>query len=404
MNWTVPEDLRRHLQRLWDSGRLLAAPLRGEPLFPFRLNLRGPNTRALSEQFDAVRAWIREWETGAGYQVEWSEFNHRILGRNRIPAAANVATEEDALRIIGKAHEAERFREIVARTGERLPPLVEWLARKPLAALDHASDWPRILDVLAWFRDHLRSGLYLRRIDIPGVDTKFIEDRKPLLTELLDLSLPPGAIDAAAPGWRNFERRYALRPKPNLIRFRVLDPCLAIRGLTDLSVPAHEFAVLRLAISRVFITENEINGLAFPDVPASIVIFGLGYGLDRLSDIAWLEGRPLRYWGDIDTHGFAMLDRVRAIFPAAESFLMDRETLFAHQHFWVRESTPYLGELARLNPAEQTLYDDLRFNRLGERVRLEQERIAFTRVTASALSDIPGTGRPNRVAAMHIPP
>jgi hypothetical protein len=377
MDWTVPEDLRRHLQRLWDSGRLLAAPIRAEPIFPFRLSLRSPSMRSLSEQFDDVRAWIREWESGAGYQLEWSEINHRILGRNRIPAAACVACEEDALRMIGKMNEAARFREIVAGTRDRLPHLTEWLGRKPLAALDCALDWPRILDVLTWFLAHPRCGLYLRRIDIPGVDTKFIEERKPLLTELLDLALPPEAIDAAAPGWRNFERRYALRPKPNLIRFRVLDRRLAIQGLTDLSAPAQELASLELAVARVFITENEINGLAFPDVAESIVIFGLGYGLDRLSDIQWLKGRPLHYWGDIDTHGFAMLDRIRAIFPAAESFLMDRETLCGHAHFWVRESAPYAGELSRLNEAEQALYDDIRFNRLGDRVRLEQERIGY---------------------------
>jgi hypothetical protein len=35
----------------------------------------------------------------------------------------------------------------------------------------------------------------------------------------------------------------------------------------------------------VLVTENEINGLAFPDVTGGIVIFGLGYGLDRLSEI-----------------------------------------------------------------------------------------------------------------------
>jgi len=33
--------------------------------------------------------------------------------------------------------------------------------------------------------------------------------------------------------------------------------------------------------------------------------------------------------------------------------------------------------LKRLNGAEQALYDDIRFNRLGDRVRLEQERIGF---------------------------
>jgi hypothetical protein len=377
MDWTFPEDLRRHMQRLWDSGRLLAAPLLSEPFFPFRMSLRTPTARSLSEQFDDVRAWIREWESGAGYQLEWNEINHRILGRNRIPAAVSVACEEDALRMIGKTDEAARFHEIVAETRERLPRLTEWLARKPFAALDSAVDWPRVLDVVTWFLANPRSGLYLRRIDIPGVDTKFIEERKPLLTELLDLALPPEAIDAAAPGWRNFERRYALRPKPNLIRFRALDRRLAIQGLTDLSVPAQELASLDLAVARVFITENEINGIAFPDVAESIVIFGLGYGLDRLSDIRWLKGRPLHYWGDIDTHGFAMLDRVRAIFPAAESFLMDRETLLSHSNSWVSEAAPYQAELSRLNQAEQALYDDIRFNRLGDRIRLEQERIGF---------------------------
>jgi hypothetical protein len=59
------------------------------------------------------------------------------------------------------------------------------------------------------------------------------------------------------------------------------------------------------------------------------------------------------------------------------SFLMDRETLYAHASSWVREAAPYAGDLARLTAAEQALYDDIRFNRLGEHVRLEQERIAF---------------------------
>jgi hypothetical protein len=377
MDWTVPDDLRRQVLRLWESGRLLVAPLRGEALFPLRLKLRGPSARELSDEFDRVRVWISQWEGGTGYELEWSEINHRVLGRNRIPAAACVVCEEDAMRLIGKSRDAAQFRQIAAETAARAPGLMEWLGQRPLTALEQGAAWTRVLDVVTWFRDHPRSGLYLRQIDIPGVDTKFIEERKPLLTELLDLTLPPDAIDAAAPGWRSFERRYALRSKPNSIRFRMLDPRLAICGLTDLSVPAQEFARLEIRPARVFITENEINGLAFPDVPGAVVIFGLGYGLDRLSEIDWLRDRPMHYWGDIDTHGFAMLDRVRAIFPGVESLLMDRQTLDEHSHLWVRESSPCVGELSRLRGPEPTLYDDLRFNRLGERVRLEQERIGF---------------------------
>jgi hypothetical protein len=132
-----------------------------------------------------------------------------------------------------------------------------------------------------------------------------------------------------------------------------------------------------LPVERVFITENEINGLAFPSVPGSLVIFGLGYGLDRLSEVRWLHRRALHYWGDIDTYGFHILDRLRALFPDAQSFLMDRETLLGHAPLWVRESSPYDGELPRLTSTERALYDDLRHNRLGERVRLEQERIPY---------------------------
>jgi hypothetical protein len=90
-----------------------------------------------------------------------------------------------------------------------------------------------------------------------------------------------------------------------------------------------------------------------------------------------LHHRALHYWGDIDTYGFHILDRLRLLFPDAQSFLMDRETLVEHAPLWVRESDAYDGELPRLNSAERALYDDLRHNRLGERVRLEQERIPY---------------------------
>jgi hypothetical protein len=382
--WTTPADLRRQVQRHWDSGRLLAAGVTsgtgGESLFPLELRLRGPDSRALSERFEEVRQWIRELEGESRYAIEWREINHRLLGRNRVPARIVVPGEREALELIGKTDDAARFRSLAAVTLRKLPELGAWLARRPLVALQNAADWERILAVLVWFRGHPRSGLYLRQLDIAGVDTKFIEVRKPLLAELLDIALPaeaPGSSAALAAAQRTFEARYGLASKPSQVRFRILDERLAIQGLTDLAVPAREFASLDLPVERVFITENEINGLAFPAVPGSLVIFGLGYGLDRLSEVRWLHRRALHYWGDIDTYGFHILDRLRVLFPDAQSFLMDQETLVEHAPLWVRESNPYDGELPRLSSAERALYDDLRHNRVGERVRLEQERIPY---------------------------
>ena len=43
----------------------------------------------------------------------------------------------------------------------------------------------------------------------------------------------------------------------------------------------------------------------------------------------------------------------------------------------------WLRDLPALGDHEQSLFDDLRFDRLGERVRLEQEKIGFTLVEAA---------------------
>ncbi len=59
---------------------------------------------------------------------------------------------------------------------------------------------------------------------------------------------------------------------------------------------------------------------------------------------------------------------------------MDRDTLLAHRVLWVREPERYDKPLARLDADEASVYDDLRLDRLGECVRLEQERIGFGRV------------------------
>jgi hypothetical protein len=67
---------------------------------------------------------------------------------------------------------------------------------------------------------------------------------------------------------------------------------------------------------------------------------------------------------------------------------MDRETLDAHRALWGQEPADkrYSGEPTRLTRRERALFDDLRLDRLGERVRLEQERIGF-RWLQQALGD-----------------
>ncbi|MFA5685072.1 MAG: Wadjet anti-phage system protein JetD domain-containing protein, partial [Lysobacteraceae bacterium] len=228
---------------------------------------------------------------------------------------------------------------------------------------------------------HPRPGVYLRQVDVPGVDSKFIEAHRGVLGEWLDLVLPPEAVDASAGGVGQFARRYGFLDKPLRIRFRLLDPSLpslpGCVGLPDVSLDIDSFATLALPLERVFITENETNFLAFPDTARAIVIFGAGYGSEALARADWLHRCALHYWGDIDTHGFVILDRLRGHFPHAVSLLMDRSTLFAHQAHWGEESRPASQPLTRLDAEESALYDDLRLDRIRPRLRLEQERIGY---------------------------
>jgi hypothetical protein len=347
------------------------------------LRLTRPDARTLGVQFDDVRRWIRTIEEGGksargfGYDIVWDEINHRQLGRNRIPVAVVVPDEENGLALIGKRRQADHFTRLALATLDRFPELRGWLAKNPFVVLEHADDWERVLAVLSWLRSHPRPGVYLRQLEISGVDTKFIESHKAVFAELLDLVLPIDAVDSAALGSRQFEARYGLLAKPALVRFRLLDPEQHVAHLSDLATPAIQFARLDLPTSNVFITENEVNGLAFPSMPNSLVIFGLGYGLERLGEIPWLQKRTIYYWGDIDTHGFAILDRLRARLPHVRSFLMDRETLLAHKSLWAHEEAGHEGTLARLTVDESALYEDLRADRIGPGVRLEQERVAY---------------------------
>ncbi len=383
--WTTRQDIRAYAQRCWDDGRVLAARLGGAPLFPLAMRLKGPSTAAMGEQFDAVRLWIRELEAGSrpqdghGYSLVWRDINHRQLGRNRLPEAAVFERQDDLLRWLGLHASALRFDALSSETMAAFPELGGWIARYPLLLLEQGADWPRVLAVLSWFRTHPRPHLYLRQLDIPGADTKFMEKRKGLLTELLDIVLAPEHIDPNASGARQFEARFHLLNKPVQVRFRLLDQSIHIAGMSDICIPVAQFAALRLPVQTVFITENEINGLSFPDYPQAMVVFGGGYGVDRLGRVEWLRSVRVVYWGDLDTHGFAILDRLRASLPHVESMMMDVATLEAHRALWGQEpaAARFLGDLARLTDAERAVFDLLRHDRIEPAVRLEQERIGF---------------------------
>lgn len=399
MNWTGQNEIRTALLRLWDRGDLLRDSLTGHQRFPLRIALRGPNTRDITERFDTVRRWSAEIAALANVRVEWKVVRHRIQGEQQLPAAVWFDSCDDALRWLGKRRELHRFDTLIAPTLAQCPAVIAWMHRRPLQALSLADIWPQLLAVASWRLAHPAPGIYLRQVDVPGVHTKFIEAHRATLCEWLDLLLDAGQIHPQYSGVANFALRYGFTDKPVRVRLRVLDTAIAVvaksdvgerrpanpgpTGLpagADITLDIHtlgQLPVNRWPLHRVVITENETNFLALPPLRGTLALFGAGYGWDALARVAWLQQCDIDYWGDIDTHGFAILHQLRRYLPHARSILMDRATLEAHRSFWNQEPRPTHARLTNLTAEENEVYELLCNNHFADRVRLEQERISY---------------------------
>jgi hypothetical protein len=383
--WTRPADVRAVVRKKWDSGALLARFASGQDWEPLGIPLRGPSARHIGEHLADVRQWAAEWAEAAGgpLRVEYKQVGGRHFGTNSIPCRAWLDGYDEAWALLKVRPDVRRLTELIdAARGTRLVP---WLTGHPMRALRLTEHWDRLLATVRWIEQRQAPGMYLRQVDVPGVDTKFIERHKGVLAELLDTQLDPSRV-AAGP---DFAGRYGFLRKPGYVRFRVHG---RFRGFSELSVRASELAAAPESVTRVYVLENEITYLAFPVPAAAMVIFGGGYAVPVLEPLGWLAGLDVVYWGDIDTHGLAILNRLRHRLPGARSMLMDRATLLGHREHWATEPSPTAAALDRLDRAESALYTDLISNAYAPSVRLEQERISFSAVEKAIA--LPRVGRP----------
>jgi hypothetical protein len=374
-SWTRPDDVVAALGRKWDSGVLLTRLAAGQDWEPLAFPLRGPAASVIGERLGEVRQWAGEWEQASHgpLRVEYRKVGGRHVGANMIPCRAWIDGYDQAWVLLGVGAEVGRFADLAEQTLASCPRVLPWLTRHPMKALRLQDRWDRLLATVQWIDQRQSPGMYLRQVDVPGVDTKFLERHRGVLAELLDLQLDQERID---PGAADFEGRYRFRGKPAYVRFRGANG----DAFTELTVRAAEFTARPPGLKRAYVVENEITYLAFPAPADAIVIWGRGYAVSVLEPLAWLADTDVVYWGDIDTHGFAILDRLRQRFPHVRSMLMDRTTLLTHRTQWVTEPSPSIVELDLLDPEETLLYGDLIAGAFGPSVRLEQERVSFAAI------------------------
>ncbi|MFD9124522.1 Wadjet anti-phage system protein JetD domain-containing protein [Kitasatospora sp. NPDC059571] len=391
--WTGPEQVVAALHRNWANGRYLAAAANGHPFDPVEVPLKGPSATDTLHHYDQALAWAQAWAPDRHPRLTIR--TRHIGGRNgtpsnTVPDRACVETREHLWALLGVTDQVDRFHALHDQTAGHAPDLAQWMADHPMKVLAHEADWHRLVRTTCWIRDHTTAPLYLRQIDTPGVDTKFIETNKGMLAELLDHTLPEDRINAGAPK-SDLAARYGFRAKPAYVRLRHLGA--SPLPFSELTVRAEELTTRPPETHTVFVLENEITYLCLPPLPTAIAILGSGYAAALLHHLPWLNDVNLHYWGDIDTHGFAILNQVRGLFPHTQSLLMDRTTFLAHEPHWSTEKTQAPGHMAHLTPEEAQLAHDLGNNTYGPNLRLEQERIRISAVR-SALDAVTQGCRP----------
>lgn len=319
------------------------------------------------KEFNDIRSLSKEVK-GYGYTIDWKTVKTKMLGTQGLPSKIKFETAEDFERFLQKVKEVNVFRKNVALINGKFPKLQCWIEKYPLKVIENSEYWSDILKILNYFSKNPQPQLYIRELPIE-VHTKFIEQHKAVIGELLDIVIK----EYINTNEKEFEKRYNLRYDESMVRMRILDGTLAAEffsGLDDITIPVSKFLRLQIPISKAYIVENKVNFLTFPLVANSIVIWGRGYGIASIKESELLKSSELIYWGDLDAQGFEILSQFRSYFAKVKSLLMDKTTF--DKYFENDLGTPSKVNVElNLTTGEKNLYQYIKANNY----RLEQEKI-----------------------------
>jgi hypothetical protein len=253
-----------------------------------------------------------------------------------------------------------------------MPALERILANAALLALLERlppEEVKRLAALLPKLRQGMGEGRLLRGLPLEGVDTKFIESRLRLVRLLLNANEGTELRDQA-----ELLRWLGCRLTPQgWVTCRPLCPELRQHyGNVALArITAADFTEKPPPAKSVLFVENLQCFEALPEMAGTVAVLGLGRNLVPL-DAPWLTTLRTGYWGDLDTHGLAMLAAARTRIPRIEAVLMDAATYDACPQMRVDEKTRCAMPETGLTADEKAL-----FRRLEQPMaRLEQERLS----------------------------
>lgn len=337
-----------------------------------------------------------------GYALNFEQIKTRTNGMQTVIKNIFFETENDFLYFIKKENETQNFISAIKILNSQLQSEKqqqnlsvkinfnsEWIHSHHSELCDLHSDetdfWHSVCLCVNYLFQNTSSNLYLRQLPVK-VHTKFIENNKALIQSLLIVSESDVSNSIEENKKTSFESKYGIKEKLVLVRFRSLDKKILLNAnglqVSEMLLPLCDFESFAKAdifskIKRIFITENEMVYLSFPEVADSICIWGHGFTATVFKSCNWFNKKEIFYFGDLDEHGFLILSDFRKYFPLAKSFCMDSRTLKTFDSFRSKGKSLSGNFIPQnLTEEEKLVFAELHNSASNNRDRLEQEHIS----------------------------
>ena len=378
-----PEILRNKLCAQWFSADLREQRLLRDFNWPIHLVIGKPAPQILTNDPTKIQQHLLRWRKQKLGRVEWLSVKYKSATKAiDIPSSWLLASADEWVLACADVSIKAEFN-LLSQIIKQIDPIFhQFIVRHRSLWSNKGNDQQETIvqccRLAMTLKFGMANGLPLRALSIEGIDSKFLENQRGLITQLLNIRFS-GALQV-----NDLEEFLGATHKGN--------HWLLIKPLSDGMLPfellrlrSSELAEINLPANNLLIIENEQCHHLLPKLENTIAILGGGL------DLSWMKNKAFKdknifYWGDLDTWGFKMLAIARHHQPKLKPILMDYTTYHQYMQFAVPEPINAGSECPKeLTIKEAELYKKLLNSDNG---RLEQERLPAKEIQLQLLNDI----------------
>ncbi len=372
--WVTPEKFNKMLQEQWDRGLIIKQILSSSPPYIFRL--KGPAKKDLSENLQSADYFATLWEEENPYYKVVT----RKIGTNdglfslQIPSQVRFESAEDLCGYLGRMSQLIQLESLRAECQFVFGDVRPYFMKHAVRLMENPGVFPKIVRLaseLAGKAKHAGPGapkIPFRQLRIPGVDRKFIYGCGHLVTDFLDLVLPPAAVNRSFKPISEFPQRYGFAAPQTLLRCRSCDPRRLLGGfvppMSETALDVNSLAALNPAdedADTVIICCNEHDYLALTGLDRVWAVYYSGWDIRLLLSVSWLTDKNLLFLGDIGRSSCRVLSEFREVFrpKPVKSVLLRKSIVLAHTDL-IEADDPLLSDRGlKLDAEEKAALDTL---------------------------------------------